>query len=103
MENQRKAYPAEFLNRLLVTITIGEFIELLEELKKPAQPVINDFSGQTEKFVYGIAGIAKLFGCSLTTAQKIKSSGKIDKAITQLGKKIVVNAALALELAGKSK
>lgn len=45
--------------------------------------------------------IAKLFGCSLPTANRIKKSGKIDKAITQIGRKIIVDAELALELAGK--
>ena len=49
----------------------------------------------------GILGIAKLFGCSLPTANRIKKSGKIDKAITQIGRKIIVDAELALELAGK--
>ena len=53
------------------------------------------------KYVYGILGIAKLFGCSLPTANRIKKSGKIDKAITQIGRKIIVDAELALELAGK--
>lgn len=43
----------------------------------------------------------KLFGCSLPTANRIKKSGKIDKAITQIGRKIIVNVELALELAGK--
>ena len=46
-------------------------------------------------------GIAKLFGCSLPTANRIKKSGKIDKAITQIGRKIIVDVELALELAGK--
>ena len=32
---------------------------------------------------------------------RIKKSGKIDKAITQIGRKIIVDAELALELAGK--
>ena len=50
---------------------------------------------------YGILGIAKLFGCSLPTANRIKKSGKIDKAITQIGRKIIVDVELALELAGK--
>ena len=36
----------------------------------------------------------------MSTANKIKKSGKIDKAITQVGRKIVVDAELALELAG---
>ena len=57
--------------------------------------------GHRKKYVYGILGIAKLFGCSLPTANRIKKSGKIDKAITQIGRKIIVDAELALELAGK--
>ena len=32
---------------------------------------------------------------------RIKKSGKIDKAITQIGRKIIVDVELALELAGK--
>lgn len=54
-----------------------------------------------KKHVYGIVGIAKLFGCSMPTANRIKKSGKIDKAITQIGRKIIVDADLALELAGR--
>lgn len=54
-----------------------------------------------KKYVYGILGIAKLFGCSIPTASRIKQSGKIIKAITQIGRKIVVDADLALELAGR--
>jgi hypothetical protein len=54
-----------------------------------------------KKYVYGILGIAQLFGCSMPTAHRIKKSGKIDKAITQIGRKIIVDADLALELAGR--
>ncbi len=54
-----------------------------------------------KKYVYGIPGIAKLFGCSIPTANRIKQSGKISKAITQIGRKIIVDAELALELAGR--
>ena len=50
------------------------------------------------RLVYGIAGIAQIFNCSMTTANRIKQSGKIDRAITQYGRKIVVDANLALEL-----
>ena len=38
-------------------------------------------------------------GCSVPTANRIKKSGVIDKAITQIGRKIVVDADLALSLA----
>lgn len=53
------------------------------------------------KYVYGIAGIAELFHCSLPTANRIKKSGRIKKAITQIGRKIVVDKKMALELAGQ--
>ncbi len=54
----------------------------------------------TEKrYVYGIAGICEIFGCSKPTAIRIKKSGRIDKAITQVGRKIVIDAELALQLA----
>ena len=53
--------------------------------------------------MYGIKGIADTFGCSIPTANRIKKSGVIDDAITQVGRKIVVDADLALELAAKAK
>ncbi len=54
----------------------------------------------TEKrYVYGIAGLCEIFGCSKPTAIRIKESGRIDKAITQVGRKIVIDAELALQLA----
>ena len=43
-----------------------------------------------------------MFGCSVPTANRIKKSGIIDKAITQIGRKIVVDADLALSLAKES-
>jgi len=60
---------------------------------------VNDYTKR--KHVYGINGIAKLFNCSLSTASRIKQSGKIDQAIKQFGRKIIVDAELALELFGK--
>lgn len=58
-------------------------------------------SKEEKRYVYGLAGIARLFGCSLPTANRIKQSGKINHAITQVGRKIIVDADLALELAGR--
>ena len=52
-------------------------------------------------FVYGLSELARLFGCSLPTANRIKQSGKIDRAITPVGRKIIVDADLVLELAGR--
>ena len=74
------------------------FLQQNSEQKEVQPTVINNTS---PKHVYGIAGIARLFGCSNPTANRIKQSGRIDKAITQIGRKIIVNAELALELAGR--
>lgn len=52
-----------------------------------------------KRYEYGIRGIAKVFGCSIPTANRIKKSGKINAAITQIGRKIIVDADRALELA----
>jgi len=41
------------------------------------------------------------FHCCLPTANRIKKSGRIKKAITQIGRKIVVDKKMALELAGQ--
>ena len=55
-----------------------------------------------KKYVQGINGIASLFGCSKSTAQRIKNSGIIDDAITQVQRKILVDADLALQLIKES-
>lgn len=62
---------------------------------------IKSSAKELKHFVYGLAGLARLFGCSLPTANRIKQSGKIDRAITQIGRKIIIDAELALELAGR--
>lgn len=91
----------EDLGRPLFSLTIGEFLELqaktLQQAQTPTTEAIN-----MEKYAYGIAGIAEIFNCSLTTANRIKASGKINKAIRQMGRKIIVNRELAIELAGRN-
>ena len=54
------------------------------------------------RIYYGIDGIAKLFGCSVPTANRIKKSGVIDDAITQIDRQIVIDGNLALALAKKA-
>ena len=55
-----------------------------------------------KRYVQGYRGIASLFGCSKSTAQRIKKSGIIDEAITQVNRKILVDADLALQLVKES-
>ncbi|WP_235130079.1 DUF3853 family protein [Chryseobacterium indicum] len=44
------------------------------------------------QYVYGLKGIAKLFGCSVSSAMRLKKSGKINDALVQEGRKIIVDA-----------
>ena len=60
-------------------------------------------SAKHRRLVYGIKGIAETFGCSVPTANRIKRSGVIDGAITQVGRKIILDADLALKLATSAK
>jgi hypothetical protein len=91
----------ELLSKPVWQMTGEEFIFLNRHAStdngaKTPQPVTDT----DKKYVYGINGIARLFGCSMPTANRIKKSGKINKAITQIGRKIIVDAELALELVG---
>ena len=82
-------------------MTGEEFIFLSKHASGQTETQPRPVTDTERKYVYAILGIAKLFGCSLPTANRIKKSGKIDKAITQIGRKIIVDVELALELAGK--
>lgn len=55
-----------------------------------------------KRYVYGLAGLAQLLGCSKVTASRIKRSGKIDKAISQCGRKIIIDKNLALQLLNRT-
>ena len=92
------------LEKPLFQATIGDFKEVLTMALKDIEL---ESEGKTKtapkRYVYGIAGIAKLFGCSEPTAQRIKSSGEIDDAISQINGIIVVDAEYALDLLRVSK
>lgn len=90
----------ELKEKPLWQLTGKEFLQL-QKVEKPHEEELPQKEKQGKRYVYGIAGIANLFGCSIPTANRIKKSGKIDKAITQIGRKIIVDAELALELAGR--
>lgn len=81
-------------------MTGEEFLYLIQSPEK-AQLNEKNLIDESKKYVYGIRGIAQLFGCSLPTANRIKKSGKISKAITQIGRKIIIDSELAIELAGR--
>ncbi|MBO7432249.1 MAG: DUF3853 family protein [Salinivirgaceae bacterium] len=77
-------------------LSVDELVELISEYS--GKEMVNKSDQQVTKYVYGIPGIAKLFKCSMSTANRIKQSGAIDQAIKQIGKIIIVDAELALQL-----
>ena len=89
-------------------LTVRELMELISEKLLERGTLVLDSQKQIQieqdkRWVYGIKGIAELFNCSHATAWKIKKSGIIDAAIKQIGRKIVVDAPRALELASKKR
>ena len=76
-----------------VQMTVEEYLE------REAQKTQQQEPAKSRNLVYGLKGIQQLFDCKTTTAWRIKNSEWIKPAITQVGRKIVVDADLALELA----
>lgn len=79
---------------MLSTLTVGDLRKLLSEI----------LSGKTSedvkshgRLVYGLDGIRGLFNCSHKQAQFYKDH-VIQEAVSQNGRKIVVDADLALKL-----
>ena len=93
----------ELLEKPVWQMTGEELLFLTPQKVMQPEGAESEMSSSKEErhFVYGLSGLARLFGCSLPTANRIKQSGKIDRAITQVGRKIIVDADLALELAGR--
>ena len=77
-----------------------DFFEMLKECFAEAlfAPEENNGVKVKKHYVYGLQGICDLFGCSKATASRIKNSGAIDEAISQVGKTVIVDADLAVDL-----
>jgi len=87
-------------NTRLIDLTAGELVELIRNTVADSKclPVKQD-----REYEYGIAGIMKIFNCKSSKANQIKQSGIIDDAISQSGRKIVIDKVLALELMKQNK
>lgn len=70
-------------------LTVEEFLEILK-----------NFTAE-KKYEYGLKGLAKILGCSVSKASEIKSSGILDSAIIQNKNIIIIDKEKALELFGK--
>ena len=67
-------------------LTVEEFLEVTKKLNLE------------NKYEYGLKGLAKILGCSVSKASEIKSSGILNEAIIQKGNIIIIDKKRALEL-----
>lgn len=89
----------EIKKKPLVMLTVGELVEVLQPvIGQKADDYVAKVAEQEKKYVYGVAGLAKLLGCSIATAQRRISSGKLDKCIIRTGRIIVIDRDSALEI-----
>lgn len=79
---------------MLATLTVADLRDIIRELQSEKKVEVQQPSG---RLVYGLRGIQELFGCSHRTAQYYKDN-IIKEAVMQNGRKIVVDADLALKL-----
>lgn len=70
-------------------LTVEQFLEVSKNLSSD------------KKYEYGLKGLAKILGCSVSKASEVKSSGILDKAIIQNGNIIIIDKEKALQLFGK--
>ncbi|AJW62997.1 hypothetical protein VO54_01520 [Elizabethkingia miricola] len=89
------------LNTPIWQLTVAELVELLDSGKKDSNDQLAVTKEEKKEYVYGISGLAKILGCSKNHAGRLKSSGLLDGAIIQNGRKIIVDKEKALELFNK--
>ncbi len=88
----------------IAALTVGDLKELMRDfISTNGNAADSKFSHKPSgHYVYGLRGIQQLFGVSHKTAQEYKD-GLIKDAVRQNGRKIVVDADLALELFNQRK
>lgn len=86
-------------NKPVMMLTVGELMEVLSQAFASQSDVsMANSEEKGKKFVYGVAGLAKLLGCSVSTAQRRISSGKLDKCIIRSGRLIIIDKEAALQM-----
>ena len=84
----------------LAMLTVGQFKEVIASAMPREE--IDRKPETTPNYIYGLAGIRELFGVSHATAQKLKNT-VLAPAVKQCGRKIVIDARMAIELFSNNK
>ena len=73
----------------ICNLTVGESLEIFQKWSLESN------------YEYGLKGLVKILGCSVSKASEIKSSGILDEAIIQNGNIIIIDKEKALQLVAK--
>ena len=79
------------MEKPLLHATLGDFVEAMKMASKAEEK-----ENETPRLVHGIAGLASILGCSIPTAQKLKSSGRVP--YLQEGRKVVFEVQKVLDV-----
>ena len=85
------------LGKRVIDTTAREFIEAFIYVYNSSSSE-SDAKQKEPKFVYGVAGFAKLLNCSIATANRKIKSGRFDKAMHRDGRKLVFDISKVLEI-----
>lgn len=90
-------------NKPLAAMTVGELFEIARKYRVEEKEAKNDTQvvmrviDKPPRRLHGINGLCDLFGCSRSTAFRIKKSGVLGDAIYQRNRKIIIDEDLALQ------
>ena len=88
----------------IIDLTVGQLEGLIRSWVRSEEASAKaDDDRQDERHVYGLKGLAKLLGCSTTSACKINTSGIIEPALTRLGNLLIYDSDMVLDLIKKHK
>lgn len=88
----------------IIDLTVGQLEGLIRSwIRSEEASAKADDDRQDKRHVYGLKGLAKLLGCSTTSACKINTSGIIEPALTRLGNLLIYDSDMVLDLIKKHK
>lgn len=91
------------LDTRIIDLTLGELLDAMEERMRTVLGNVAEPAESEKQYVYGLKGLARVLGCSKTTAARLKASGDYDDAITQIGALLIIDANEVLRIARERK
>lgn len=86
-------------NKRIVDATLADLKSLVHDLLlEQSLASVKGMNTTSKHYVYGLQGLAQILSCSISTANRIKQSGVLDPAISQVNRLLVVDADHALDL-----